>query len=266
MLFPRQLLEMTPNELLNGKKSDVSFFQVFGYRCYIYKKRHHLGKFQRRCDIGFLLGYSSKSKAYRVFNHATGVVEETYDVEFDETNGSQGALENLDDVGDEPLREAMKNMSIGAIKPKEDEEEVQNINMPSSSNVPHDDEKDERHANEDTLVSHEQARVQAEDVDAPRSSQVVDKRNSSLLQAHPQDLIIRSPLQGVITRSQRYASFIEHKSFVSCVEPTCIDEALQDPDWVNAMHEELNNFTRNQVWTLEKPTQDARVIGTKWVF
>jgi hypothetical protein len=32
-------------------------------------------------------------------------------------------------------------MPIGAIKPKEDEEEVQNINMPSSSNVPHDDEK-----------------------------------------------------------------------------------------------------------------------------
>jgi hypothetical protein len=32
------------------------------------------------------------------------------------------------------------------------------------------------------------------------------------------------------------------------------------------MHEELNNFTWNQVWTLEKPLQDARVIGTKWVF
>jgi hypothetical protein len=79
------------------------------------------------------------------------VVEETYDVEFDETNGSQGALGNLDDVGDEPLREAMKNMPIGAIKPKEDEEEMQIIDGPSSSNVPHDDEKDERHANEDTL-------------------------------------------------------------------------------------------------------------------
>ena len=48
------------------------------------------------------------------------MVEETYDVEFDETNGSQGAHENLDDVGDEPLGEAMKNMPIGAIKPKED--------------------------------------------------------------------------------------------------------------------------------------------------
>jgi hypothetical protein len=123
-LFPHRLLEKTPYELLNGKKPDVSYFRVFGCKCYIYKKFHCLGKFQRRCDIGFLLGYSSKSKEYRVFNHATGVVEETYDVEFDETNGSHGALENLDDVGDEPLREAMKNMSIGAIKPKEDEEEV----------------------------------------------------------------------------------------------------------------------------------------------
>jgi hypothetical protein len=106
-----------------------------------------------------------------------------------------------------------------------------------------------------------------DNVDAPRSSsQVVDRRNSSLLKSHPQDLIIGSPLQGVITRSQRYASFVEHHSFVSYVEPTCIDEALQDPDWVNALHEELNNFTQNQVWTLEKPAQDARVIGTKWVF
>jgi hypothetical protein len=85
------------------------------------------------------------------------------------------------------------------------------------------------------------------------SSQVVDKRNSSLLQSHPQDLIIGNPSKRVSTRSQRYASFIEHHSFVSCVEPTCIDKALQDPDWVNVMHEELNNFTRNQVWTLEKP-------------
>jgi hypothetical protein len=82
-------------------------------------------------------------------------VEETYDVEFDETNGSQGALENLDDVGDESLREAIKNMPIRAIKPKEDEDEVQVNDIPSSSNIPQDDEKDERHANKDTFVSHE---------------------------------------------------------------------------------------------------------------
>ncbi len=33
------------------------------------------------------------------------------------------------------------------------------------------------------------------------------------------------------------------------------------------MHEELNNFKRNIVWTLvEKPEECCKVIGTKWVF
>jgi len=49
------------------------------------------------------------------------------------------------------------------------------------------------------------------------------------------------------------------------LEPLKVDEALDDPDWVMAMQEELNNFTRNEVWELvERPKQN--VIGTKWVF
>jgi hypothetical protein len=36
--------------------------------------------------------------------------------------------------------------------------------------------------------------------------------------------------------------------------------------WVNALHEELENFERNQVWTLVEPPHDVNVIGTKWVF
>ena len=43
-LFLQKFLGKTPYELLNGKKSDVSF-RVFGCKCYIYKKRQHLGKF-----------------------------------------------------------------------------------------------------------------------------------------------------------------------------------------------------------------------------
>jgi hypothetical protein len=39
-LITHRLLEKTPYELLNGRKPDVSFFQVFGCKCYIYKKRH----------------------------------------------------------------------------------------------------------------------------------------------------------------------------------------------------------------------------------
>jgi hypothetical protein len=50
-------------------------------------------------------------------NQSSGLVEETSDVEFDETNGSQEEQENLDDIGNEGLRIAMKNMTIGDVKP-----------------------------------------------------------------------------------------------------------------------------------------------------
>jgi hypothetical protein len=36
--------------------------------------------------------------------------------------------------------------------------------------------------------------------------------------------------------------------------------------WVNALHEELENFERNQVWTLVDPPRDVNAIATKWVF
>ena len=84
------------------------------------------------------------------------MVEETFDVEFDETNGSQGASDNHDDVGGEPLRDAMKNMPVGDIKPKEDYD-VQIIEPPSTSHVSQDDDKYVRDPHEDTQVAHEQA-------------------------------------------------------------------------------------------------------------
>jgi hypothetical protein len=44
-----------------------------------------------------------------------------------------------------------------------------------------------------------------------------------------------------------------------------IEDALRDPDWVVAMQEELNNFTRNEVCHLV-PRPNQNVVGTKWVF
>ncbi|WVZ88852.1 LOW QUALITY PROTEIN: hypothetical protein U9M48_035320 [Paspalum notatum var. saurae] len=41
---------------------------------------------------------------------------------------------------------------------------------------------------------------------------------------------------------------------------------ISDPNWLNAMHEELENFERNHVWDLVEPPPNCRPIGTKWVF
>jgi hypothetical protein len=53
---------------------------------------------------------------------------------------------------------------------------------------------------------------------------------------------------------------------MSFFESKKIGKALRDVDWANAMHEELNNFTRNQVWELVKRPKNHNVIRTKWVF
>ena len=47
-----------------------------------------------------------------------------------------------------------------------------------------------------------------------------------------------------------------------------VDEALEDADWIIAMQDELNSFTRNKVWSLvERPSgNDHNIIGTKWIF
>jgi hypothetical protein len=81
---------------------------------------------------------------------------------------------------------------------------------------------------------------------------------------HPVDQILGDISKGVTTRS-RLANFCEHYSFVSSIEPFRVEEALQDPDWVLSMQEELNNFKRNEVWSLV-PRPKQNVVGTKWVF
>jgi hypothetical protein len=81
---------------------------------------------------------------------------------------------------------------------------------------------------------------------------------------HLVDQILGDISKGVTTHS-RLANFCEHYSFVSSIEPFRVEEALLDSDWVLAMQEELNNFKRNEVWTLV-PCPKQNVVGTKWVF
>jgi len=83
---------------------------------------------------------------------------------------------------------------------------------------------------------------------------------------HTHDKVLGDVRAKVSTRRQ-LANFSNHHAYISVVEPKKVFEALEDSDWVEAMHEELNNFKRNKVWTLvEKPKECRNVIGTKWIF
>jgi hypothetical protein len=119
-LYLHRIHKKTSYELLTGKKPNVSYFRVFSSKCFILVKRGKNSKFAPKAVEGFLLGYDSNTRAYRVFNKSTGLVEISCDIVFDETNGSQVEQVDLDELDDEEaLCIALRNMFVGDVCPQE---------------------------------------------------------------------------------------------------------------------------------------------------
>nr|GEX01271.1 reverse transcriptase domain-containing protein [Tanacetum cinerariifolium] len=74
----------TPYELFHGVTPAISFLRPFGCPVTILNTIEHLGKFDGKADEGFFVGYSLNSKAFRVFNSRTRIVEENLHVRFSE--------------------------------------------------------------------------------------------------------------------------------------------------------------------------------------
>ncbi|GJZ62179.1 putative ribonuclease H-like domain-containing protein [Tanacetum coccineum] len=72
----------TPYELLIGKSPSISFMRPFGCPLTILNTLDSLGKFDGKSDEGYLLGYSTSSKAFRVYNKRTKRVEENLHINF----------------------------------------------------------------------------------------------------------------------------------------------------------------------------------------
>ena len=53
--------------------------------------------------------------------------------------------------------------------------------------------------------------------------------------------------------------------YLAQFEPKKVEEALQDENWVDFMHQELHQFLRNDVWELVPRPNDTHLIGTKWI-
>nr|GEV68743.1 hypothetical protein [Tanacetum cinerariifolium] len=116
-------------------------------------------------------------------------------------------------------------------------------------------------------------------------SLVTTKRINTI---HPQSLIIGDPTSAVKTRSKvqqtltgdsTFISFIfdqqrdNHTNFQYClfscflsqVEPRSVAQVLEDPSWVDAMQEEIQQFKFQNVWVLVDLPAGKYAIGTKWI-
>jgi hypothetical protein len=242
-LYLHRILKKTSYELLTGKKPNVSYFRVFGSKCFILIKRGRKSKFSPKVVEGFLLGYDLNTRAYRVFNKSTGLVEVSCDIVFDESNGSQVEQVDLDELDDEEAPcVALRNMSIGDVCPKESEEPTQAQDQSSSSMQASPPTQDEEQAQDDEDQEdgppQEEDNNQGGDEDKEDDQKVQGQRlphlrvHQAIQRDHPvhkEDSILGDIHKGLTARSQ-VAHFCEHYSFVSSIEPYRVEDALRDSD------------------------------------
>src|SRR5215216_4870541 len=105
-----------------------------------------------------------------------------------------------------------------------------------------------------------------------------DQQGQKLHQGHPrianevqiEKIIDSINAPGPLTRSRatQLANFCGHFAFVSISKPKKVDEDFMEPEWIQDMQEELQQFELNNVWELVKRPYPRKhnIIGTKWIY
>ncbi|KAM0872543.1 hypothetical protein ACQ4PT_038661 [Festuca glaucescens] len=176
--------------------------------------------------------------------------------------------------------------SSAQVEPSSTQAEPSSAAQDSSStqDEPHSEEQEEnphfpeqdQDADQESSSSHGQAQVAPHDQELARDEFIDHEGTIRKIKAASRasdmkvDQVLGSISKGVVTRRHHalLITYCQHHAFVSSFELLKVHEALVDPDWVIAMQEELECFTRNEVWSLVERPKDHRinVIGTKWVF
>lgn len=95
---------ITLYELWKGRKPNVNYFHVFGSKCYILADREQRRKLDPKSEVGIFLGYSTNSRAYRVFNSRTKTLMESINVVVDDSPDDKEGVsdEEVEDIAAQP--------------------------------------------------------------------------------------------------------------------------------------------------------------------
>ncbi|KAJ9544511.1 hypothetical protein OSB04_024218 [Centaurea solstitialis] len=286
----------TPYEIFKKKKPFIGFFKPFGCPCTILNTKSQLGKFDSKSEEGFLVGYATQCKGYRVFNSVTRIIEESENVKCNEhTPNAQGTGPNwLFDI--DSFTNSFKTSEqdyTGPSTQQVSEVQPQFVMFPIPTIDPAefctngDQGEDDQvegditpQAGDQTVETLSQPQSSQEDESTPEQA---DTNLSDSLQQeapyqtrtqknHPTTLVIGDVESPMLTRhkSKQAAPSSSHLSLISCFlsqeEPKKAHDAMKDPSWIEAMQEELLQFVLQHVWDLVDLPNGHRAIGTKWIF
>ncbi|KAJ9542054.1 hypothetical protein OSB04_028560 [Centaurea solstitialis] len=293
----------TPYELFEKKKPYIGFLKPFRCPCTILDTKTHLGKFDSKSDDGFLVEYSSQSKALRVFNNSARIIEESDNVRCNEntpnipgsgpnwlfdivslTNSLNMSSAMITGLSTEKIQETsppfvMFPMPIADPNGFCTPDEVESDQQKEAKDV----EKNDDQQTEETSLSDNIEVIPSSDGE-PQWDQEPEVNDSNLgvdlpeeplhltrtQKNHPPSLVIGDIQSPMITRKQSRALTDPHSGmisvFLSQTEPKKAHDAIKDPSWIEAMQEELLQFVLQHVWDLVDLPRGHRVIGTKWIF
>nr|GEW80806.1 retrovirus-related Pol polyprotein from transposon TNT 1-94 [Tanacetum cinerariifolium] len=259
----------TPYEIFRKRIPNISFLHVFGCPLYIHNHKDNVGKFDEKADDGYLLGHSFVSKEFRVFNTRRQQTEETYHIILDESPMAikflKPSVNNINIADSEryppdeylhpygPSQRYQTNINVVTfIELYECPEPVVLKTGVSSNQNDQTDQNDQPVQNDEIL----------NDDHSEHSNHTNDEQIIDMVTLTPQDRwsqdkhiklvnIIGNPGAGRLTRLTRAMA----KQLT-----------LKHPGWVDAMQDELNQFSRNKVWRLVPATYGKTIIGSIWVF
>ncbi|KAI3665458.1 hypothetical protein L6452_44085 [Arctium lappa] len=279
----------TPYELLNKRKPFIGFFKPFGCPCTILNTKTHLGKFDSKADDGFLVGYSSQSKAYRVFNSSSRIIEESDNVKCNEntpnpiSSGPQWLFDinsltnslgfSSDDhagsgsrgSGDEQVQDITPHSVIFPIPTMDPVEicEKETVTEPSQSEEERRDEDNSEHEELEVANEIPSADLNDSNLDVGINEEPIHQTRTQ--KNHPPELVIGDITSPMITRNQSRLQDLQDQQhtvlscFLSHIEPKKAYDAMKDSSWIEAMQEELLQFKLQDVWDLVDLPKVARV-------
>nr|GFA01889.1 hypothetical protein [Tanacetum cinerariifolium] len=264
----------TPYELITDKKPDISFLHVFGALCYPKNDHEDIGKLGAKGDIGFFIGYSADSCAYRVYNRRTKKIMETMNVSFDELSAM--AFEQCSS------KPGLNSMTSGHISSGLDL-----TYAPSTITTQHPSEGELdllfEAMYDDYIGGHPSATartippVQEPQVrQSPTASTTIadiasiPTKSSSLATNIPitsQDVDELNP--NAMDDGNTFVNPFANSSTsatASSSQQNNVKEAITDPVWIDSMQEELLQFKRLDVWVLVPAPDNISPLTLKWLF
>ncbi|GJY14943.1 putative ribonuclease H-like domain-containing protein [Tanacetum coccineum] len=251
----------TPYKLMQDKKSDLSFFRVFGSLCYPTNDHEDLGKFDAKADIGIFVGYAHAKKAFRIYNRRTRIITETihYKTRFKSCT-QQPCFPSIRDDWDrlfQPIFDECFNPPTIAISPVLEAAALRAKVLVDSPVL--------------TFI----------DQDAPSINSTSQGSSSNVRQLHtllehlgrwtkdhPIANVIGDPSRSVSTRKQLEtdAMWCYFDAFLTSIESKNFKQAITEPSWIDTMQEEIHEFERLEVWELVPCQDNVFLIKLKWIY